>query len=335
MKTIDFLKQHNACRECAKWALSVSDDMSDVWDALVEQKRLDWLLWTATRPGVGPTPTLRKLVCRFVRETPLRDGRTVWDLLADERSRKAVEVAEAFADGNATEAELAAARVAAYDAARAAAATRAAVDVAADAATEAAYNACYAAYYATRADFKAAASYAAGCTAAAAARAAARVAARGAAGAATDVACTAARAAARATAYAAGAAAEAAARAAARSAQIKMIADLGNPFRKEPPMSESHDNRTMQGKTGEEQAKRAIRHVLGVIRDHAEVGWYMGAGTQSFDLLTEAAATLFDEPLDKVRSYFLPLAPRDPKEDGCDKETSKYCPYCGEELENQ
>ena len=99
-------------------------------------------------------------------------------------------------------------------------------------------------------------------------------------------------------------------------------------------MSESHDNRTMQGKTGEEQAKRAIRHVLGVIRDHAEVGWYMGAGTHSFDLLTEAAATLFDEPLEKVRAHFMPVHPRDPKEDWSAKETGKYdnlhcCPYCG------
>lgn len=117
MKTIDFLKQHNACRECAKWALSVSDDMSDVWDALVEQKRLDWLLWTATRPGVFPASTLRKLACRFVRETPVSDDSTVWDLLKDERSRKAVEVAERYADGNATESDI----DAAYAASRAAA----------------------------------------------------------------------------------------------------------------------------------------------------------------------------------------------------------------------
>jgi hypothetical protein len=44
-----------------------------------------------------------------VRETPLADGRKVWDLLTDERSRKAVEVAERHADGLATYDELAAA----------------------------------------------------------------------------------------------------------------------------------------------------------------------------------------------------------------------------------
>jgi predicted RNA-binding Zn-ribbon protein involved in translation (DUF1610 family) len=99
-------------------------------------------------------------------------------------------------------------------------------------------------------------------------------------------------------------------------------------------MSELTGNSATQGKIGEEQAKRAIRHVLGVIRDNAEVGWYMGAGTHSFDLLTEAAATLFDEPLEKVRTHFMPVHPHDPKEDGCAKETRKhnsshYCPYCG------
>ena len=31
MKTADFLRKHNACREVAKWALSVSPDMSAVW----------------------------------------------------------------------------------------------------------------------------------------------------------------------------------------------------------------------------------------------------------------------------------------------------------------
>lgn len=79
--------------------------------------------------------------------------------------------------------------------------------------------------------------------------------------------------------------------------------------------TESYDYRTMQGKTGEEQAKRAIKHVLGMIRDHAGIGWYMGAGTHSFDLLTEAAATLFGESLDKVRAHFMPVHPRNPKQE--------------------
>ena len=190
MKTNEFLKQHSACIEGARWALSISGDMSDVWDAMIEQGKHNWLIWTATRPGVFSDSTLRKLACRFVRETPLHDGRTVWDLLTDERSRKAVEVAELYADGKATAQELADARAAEA----AAYVARAAADDAD--ATDAATYAVYAAY-------------------AAAARAAA--------------------AAARAAAYAAYAAYAVydayAAYDAAKAAQMKMIADLGNPFK--------------------------------------------------------------------------------------------------------
>ena len=135
MKTRDFLKKHRACAYGAKWALSISDDMADVWDAMIEQGKHDWLIWTATRPNVFTDSVLRKLACRFVRETPLHDGRKVWDLLTDESSRKAVEVAEAYADGMATYEELDAAYATAYAAARAAsdAAAYAAADDAADA----------------------------------------------------------------------------------------------------------------------------------------------------------------------------------------------------------
>ncbi len=195
MKTKDFLKKHSACTEGAKWALSISGDMVDVWDAMIEQGKRDWLIWTVSRPGVFPDTVLRKLACRFVRETPLHDGRKVWDLLTDERSRKAVEVAERYADGKATEQELAAADAAAYAAADAYAAAYAALAAADVAAREAAYAAAYAA-----------------------AREAVRAAVRAAAYA-TYAAKDAAD------------AAEAAAHAAAKAAQVQMIAELGNPFK--------------------------------------------------------------------------------------------------------
>jgi hypothetical protein len=161
MKTKDFLKKHDACIDGAKWALSIGKDMADVWDAMIEKGKHDWLIWTATRPGLFPDTVLRKLACRFVRETPLHDGRKVWDLLTDERSRRAVEVAEAYADGKATDGELQdaysaarAAYAAAYSAARAAyAAAYAAADAAADAAYAAACaagDAAYAVYTAAR-----------------------------------------------------------------------------------------------------------------------------------------------------------------------------------------
>jgi hypothetical protein len=194
MKTKDFLKKHSACTRGAKWALAIGDDMADVWDALIEQGRRDWLLWTATRPGVFSDAVLRKLACRFIRETPLSDGRKVWDLLPDKRSRNAVEVAEAYADGKATDGELQAAYAAAYAAARASCA-------AARAACATAYAAAYAA--ADDVDYAA---------------------------------CAAAYAAADNAAYAASDDAAEAALAAADAAQVRMIAELGNPFKQDNPI---------------------------------------------------------------------------------------------------
>lgn len=59
----------------------------------------------------------RLFACWCVRKTPHEDGRTVWDLLNDERSRNAVKTAEQFVNGKATETELAAAGAAAWAAA--------------------------------------------------------------------------------------------------------------------------------------------------------------------------------------------------------------------------
>jgi hypothetical protein len=74
-------------------------------------------IWAATRKGMLDDRTLRLFACKCVRE--------VWHLLTDKRSRKAVEVAERYAVGEATSEELDAARAAAWaaawDAARAAA----------------------------------------------------------------------------------------------------------------------------------------------------------------------------------------------------------------------
>ena len=177
METKDFLKQHAACIDGAKWALSLSEDMAYIWEALVREGERDWLIWTATRPDVFTDSVLRKLACRFVRETPLSDGRKAWDLLTDERSRRAVEVAELYADGKATYEELEAAHVAAYDAAYAAsdAAHAAAYVAALAAAREVAYDAADDAAYAAARDadaYAAAAAYAARDAAWAAAQAA-------------------------------------------------------------------------------------------------------------------------------------------------------------------
>lgn len=54
------------------------------------------------------TPPLEAmaLACLWVRKTPLNNGRTVWDLLTDPRSRVAVETAERYCQGEATDQEL-------------------------------------------------------------------------------------------------------------------------------------------------------------------------------------------------------------------------------------
>ena len=130
----EFLEGHDACKEGLDWAVSSCNTLQEVWDTA----KPEWLIWLATRPGVLTESEQRKFACWCVRQ--------VWHLLKDERSKKAVEVSELFAEGKATEKELAdgwdvaraAARAAAWDVARAAAAARAA---ARDAARDAAWDA--------------------------------------------------------------------------------------------------------------------------------------------------------------------------------------------------
>ena len=83
-------------------------------------------LWAVLRQEVLSDRTLRLLACAYMRRTPLEDGRTVWDLLTDPRSRAAVEIAERHARGDATAGELSAAEDAAWDATGAAVAGSAA-----------------------------------------------------------------------------------------------------------------------------------------------------------------------------------------------------------------
>lgn len=59
-------------------------------------------------------------------------------------------------------------------------------------------------------------------------------------------------------------------------------------------------------------AEKAIGHVLRQIRDNANIGWYLGHGTQSFSALTEAFALLTGEPVKDVRDAFRPLRAADP-----------------------
>jgi quinol monooxygenase YgiN len=113
MKHIEILEQLEACDEAVEWAKGY-ESLEHAWN---ECKIPDWMLWLDDNMGLFTDKERRLLACRFVRETPIGDGRTVWDLLTDERSRNSVIVAEKFANGEATQEELATASATAWDAA--------------------------------------------------------------------------------------------------------------------------------------------------------------------------------------------------------------------------
>ena len=105
-----------ACDDGAVWAEGKSARIA--WETC---QRADWMLWALDRIGYDDKKTLRLYACACVRRTPLANGRTVWDLLPDERSRTAIDIAERYANGNASVDDLTAAGTAAWAAAEAAA----------------------------------------------------------------------------------------------------------------------------------------------------------------------------------------------------------------------
>ena len=95
-----WLHDNNACDSAVKRAGAKSaQEVWDTWDNPSE------LLWWVEKSGLVSAQQLTLIACGIVRNTPLLSGGTVWDLLADERSRNAVEVAERWANGEATDEE--------------------------------------------------------------------------------------------------------------------------------------------------------------------------------------------------------------------------------------
>jgi hypothetical protein len=146
ISVVDFCDKHGACSDGREWAIGTGAKTIDaLWKR--DDIKSEWRIWIATRSGVLDDKTLRLFACRCVRQ--------VWHLLADQRSKNAVEVAERFANGKATSKELAAAWAAARDAAWAAAwaaARDSALDAALDAARDAALAAAWAAAWAAARD---------------------------------------------------------------------------------------------------------------------------------------------------------------------------------------
>ena len=130
MKTLkEFLEKNRACRDGFDFAKDLTLEKF-----LSTCHRGDWILWLFAR--VNP---------KSFRELTLAKGHcanTVRELMKDERSTRAVDVAIAFGEGNATREELdAASAAAAYAADAYAAASAAAAYAAASAADAAAYAA--------------------------------------------------------------------------------------------------------------------------------------------------------------------------------------------------
>ena len=145
MKTIeDFCDIHNACSKGRTWAIANCSTMQEAWDKAPDPS---WVIWMATRQGVLTDRELRLFAVWCVRQAQ--------HLLTDPRSVSTIDVAERYANGEATDGELTAARtaasvaawtsasVAARAAARAAAwaAARTAASVAASGAANAAASA--------------------------------------------------------------------------------------------------------------------------------------------------------------------------------------------------
>lgn len=77
-------------------------------------------------------------------------------------------------------------------------------------------------------------------------------------------------------------------------------------------MSTLWASKVMEGIAPLDQAKRAIAYALQQVADNKHIGWHAGVGTQSFALLTEAAATLYERPIEEVRKRFAPDGSFDP-----------------------
>jgi hypothetical protein len=150
LTTREFCRDFGACPEGTRFALKF-ETMKDCYAALLRgeagEKSAGWAVWTITREGVISDRNLRLFAVRCARR--------VQHLMTDERIIKALDAAERYANGEATDDELAAARAAAYAAHAAAYAVACAAHATASAAAYAAARAACVvhapAYYAARA----------------------------------------------------------------------------------------------------------------------------------------------------------------------------------------
>lgn len=103
------LNELNACKEAKEWCKGKS--LQQAWN---ESRRSDWMLWLVNNTKTDATDKELRLIA-------VKCARQVQHLMKDQRSINALDVAEKFATGEATQDELGAASAAASAAANAAA----------------------------------------------------------------------------------------------------------------------------------------------------------------------------------------------------------------------
>ena len=133
----EYLKSIDACDPACKW--QEGKDLETVWNTC---ERGDWMIWLLVNSE-------NEVTDRELRLIAVKCARQVQHLMKDERSINALDVAERFANGEATQEELTAARDAAAAAGDAA---WAAAGAARDAAWAAAGDAAWAAARAKQAE---------------------------------------------------------------------------------------------------------------------------------------------------------------------------------------
>lgn len=97
--TINDLAEQNAYPDALTWLQD--NNYPDLVTAWGECERADWMLDLLGRL-TNDRRLLVQIACALVRRTSVSDGRTVWDLLTNEQSRRAVEMAELWVAGKVT-----------------------------------------------------------------------------------------------------------------------------------------------------------------------------------------------------------------------------------------
>jgi hypothetical protein len=103
----------NPCPHGLEYSQRFGGNLCEAAAAWDEAPNAEFLLWALQHVCRAEKSEARAFMCWCLRHTPFGDGRTLWELLVDERSRRVVEVAERHVRGEATDHELFDARLAA------------------------------------------------------------------------------------------------------------------------------------------------------------------------------------------------------------------------------